>query len=223
MKQAVIILAKNLEEAQQKASKELHLPPEALDIVKLDNHEGDTLEGATPLESRYRAQPKLEKLLEIARDKLVGLLKAMDIMAEVRGNIVGNLIHLRIKSPETALLTGKKGATLEAILHFINRVVTHGDKDLPFILIDVEGYNDRRYQRLEREAMRAIRRAKTSKREVTLKPMRPNDRKVIHNVVKGIEGVISYSKGKEKQRRVIIAPVKENNQRNTPELTGGLF
>ncbi|MCD6386642.1 hypothetical protein J7M23_12825, partial [Candidatus Sumerlaeota bacterium] len=168
MKNTVIVVAKSLEEAQQKAAKELNLPPETLDITKLDNHEEDTLEGAKPLESRYRVQPKLNKLLELARDKLVGLLKAMDILAEVRANTVGNLIHLSIKTPETALLSGKKGATLEAILHFINRVVTRGDKDLPFILVDIEGYNERRYQRLEREAMRAIRRVRSSKREVTL-------------------------------------------------------
>ena len=53
--------------------------------------------------------------------------------------------------------------------------------------------------------------------------MRPDERKIIHNVVKGMDGVISYSKGQERQRRVVIAPVKESNPHNTPELTGGIF
>lgn len=222
MKQVVIILAKSVEEARQKAATELNLPPAAINISKLDEAEKDVLDGATPLEARYRAEVRPERLLKLAQEKLAGLLKAMGILAEIRANLVGYLIHLQVMSPEKTLLIGRRGATLEAISHLINRIVNGGDKDLPYVFIDVEGYNDRRYQRLEREAMNAVQKAKTGKQRVILKPMKPDDRKVIHNFVKGIQGVTSFSQGEEGKRQVVIAPLK-GNRRNDPQLISDLF
>ncbi len=223
MKNVVVIFAKNLEEAQQKASRELNLPPSSILFTKLDEIESDLLDGASPLESRYRAEPKQEHLVKDAEEKLRNLLDTMKLDAEIHADVVGNLIHLQVKSPEKSILIGSRGSTLNAIEHFINRVVNGGHKELPYVHIDVEGYNERRYKRLEREALHGVKRAQRNNRKVMLRPMKPDDRKIVHNLVKGMEGVISFSQGKARRRRVVIAPNTDDDNHKNPQLTGGVF
>ena len=226
MKNIIVVFARDQEEARQKAALELNATPESIIITKLDNPEEDALEGAAVLESQFKAEVKEEHLADQALSRLKGLLDAMKIKAQVRSSVVGNLIHLQISSPEKSLVIGTRGSTLEAIEHFVNRTVNGGHKDLPFVLIDVEGYNDKRYQRLEREAIRAAKQVKKTNRRMSLRPMRPDDRKIIHNVIRGIEGIVSFSQGQERTRRVVIAPqVEANNQKNhrNPEIAGGMF
>lgn len=226
MKNMIIVFARDQEEARKKAALELNAVPETIIITKLDNPEEDALEGAVVLESRFKAEIKEDHLADQALSSLKGLLDAMRIKAQVKSNVIGNLIHLQISSPEKSLIIGAKGSTLEAIEHFVNRAVNGGHKDLPFVLIDVEGYNDKRYQRLEREAIRAAKQVKKTKRRMALRPMCPDDRKIIHNVIRGMEGVVSFSQGQERRRRVVVAPQDEvDNQKNhkNPEIAGGMF
>ncbi len=223
MKNILFVTAKSLEEAKEKASQELNMPVEWLSIEKLDESEIDVLEGATPLEARFKVQPKLDIIQDIAYQNLLQLLNTMNINARVKNSIVGNLIHLTIMSKEKKLISGKKGSTLEAISHFVNRIVNRGDKNLPYILIDLEGFNDRRYHRIKREAMRAIEFVRKHNQKFVMRSMKPEDRKIIHNIIRGTDGVFSFSQGQDRERSVVVTSEQSNNSRNNPELTGGFF
>lgn len=222
MRPIIFVNANNIDEARQKAAAEMNLPLDAINVRKLDSVEEDVLEGATPLAGRYRAEIKPERLMKMARETLTKLFQTMHIMAECRANLIGQLIHLRVASPEKKLIVGRKGATLEAITHFINRAVSANDKDLPYVYVSVEGFNDLRIKRLERISFNAIKQVRANKQKVTLKPMKPDDRKIIHNIVKGVEGVTSFSQGEEGKRCVVITPVNTNHYKN-PQLAGGVF
>lgn len=197
------ITAKNLEEAVRMAMEQLQAPREAIEILRVDQAD-DTLEGAEPLEVRVRVGRKKDYLVKLAQEKVVGILKHMGIFAEVRTQLASNMIKVNLTTKDGSILIGRKGETLEALQHVINRMVNRSGKELPFVLLDIQNYRERRHARLERLAKNAANRAIETGKEVVLEPMPAADRKIIHNFLKSFNGVKTYSRGREGQRQVIV-------------------
>ena len=198
------ITAKSIEEAIQLAMERMQAPRDAIDIIRVDEVD-DTLEGAEPLEVRIKVSRKKDYLVQLARDKVTGILKHMDMLAEVRAELAGNVIKVNLATKDGSILIGRKGETLEALQHIVNRMMNRGGRELPFVLLDVENYRERRHARLEGEAKSAANKVVETGEEIVLEPMPAGDRKIIHNFLKSFEGVKTYSRGREGQRQVIVA------------------
>ncbi len=198
------ITAKSLEEAIKLAMEKLQAPRDAIDILRVDEAD-DTLEGAEPLEVRVKVGRKKDYLVQLVLEKVTGILKHMDMLAEVRTELAGNVIKVNLATRDGSILIGRKGETLEALQHIVNRMVNRGGRELPFVLLDVENYKERRHARLERDAKRAASKVVETGKEIVLEPMPAGDRKIIHNFLKSFEGVRTYSRGREGQRQVIVA------------------
>jgi spoIIIJ-associated protein len=113
---------------------------------------------------------------------------------------------IRLASPDSNVLIGKNGATLDAIQYVVTRTVARGGRVLPPIIVDIENYKERKIMRLERVARRAAQRATAEQEEVALDPMSPSDRKIVHTALKNFEGVKTFSRGAEGERFVVISP-----------------
>lgn len=214
------ITAKSTEEAIRLAMEKLQAPRDAIEILRIDEAD-DTLEGAEPLEVRVKVGRKKDFLLKLAREKVIGILKQMRILAEVRTQLAGNMIKVKLTTKDGSILIGRKGETLEALQHVVNRMVNRGSRDMPLVLLDVENYKERRHARLERQAKNAANKVIESGKEVPLEPMPAADRKIIHNFLKSFNGIRTYSKGREGERQVIIAPQqKEPPDALEPRNTG---
>ena len=198
------ITAKNIEEAMQLAMEKLQAPREAIELIRVDEVD-DTLEGAEPLEVRVKVGRKIDYFVQLAREKITGILKHMDMLAEVRTQLAGNMIKVNLTSRDGSILIGRKGETLEALQHIVNRMVNRGGREQLFVLLDVENYKERRHARLEREAKSAANKVVETGKEIVLEPMPAGDRKIIHNFLKSFEGVITYSRGREGERQVIVS------------------
>jgi spoIIIJ-associated protein len=85
-------------------------------------------------------------------------------------------------------------------------MVNHGERELPYVVVDVEHYREKRFEKIESIARRAAQKAVRSRRDVPLKAMSPEDRKLVHNLLKSFDGVSTFSKGKEGERNVIVSP-----------------
>ena len=83
----ITITATSIDEAREKAAQELNIPPESISITKLDETDEDALEGAAPLESRFRAEPKTGMMEKEAQQILKGLLEMRIITVEKTGDI----------------------------------------------------------------------------------------------------------------------------------------
>ncbi len=135
-------------------------------------------------------------------------------------------ICLKVDSPDSAILIGRKGRNLSSMQYLINRMVQSGEsgEDTERLVIDVEGYLDRRQEALEDLARRLAQRAKETRRRVRVKPMSPQERRIIHMTLEDDPDVKTFSVGDALVRSVVIAPkdeIAEDEQRPARRRSGG--
>ena len=146
--------------------------------------------------------------LIIAVDEFtISLIEAMGIDATVDVYDSGDAIAVDVTTEETGLFIGQKGETIDAVQYLLN-VVTY--KKRPFskrIVVDSEGYRQRRIEAIQGMAHRTARRALREKRPLSLPPMSPAERRVIHLFLKENPDVTTSSEGEEENRRVVVNPI----------------
>ncbi|MSP61505.1 MAG: KH domain-containing protein [Myxococcales bacterium] len=146
-------------------------------------------------------------MTEPAVAKLRELLSRMGIEAEVSGREEVDHILLDVSGPETGLVIGKKGATLDAIQYLVNKMFGHGEPgDRKPIYVDAEGYRQRRAESLQELAQQLAAKARKTLRPVAVDPMSPADRRVMHMALAGTPGLTTRSEGEGAQRRLMIIP-----------------
>ncbi len=141
---------------------------------------------------------------------LAELLKNMKIEATVQAAETSDGLRLNILSETDGLLIGRRGETLDAIQYLVSLYWNKDRKDNAYrrVTVDTEGYRARREETLRKLARRtAVRVAKTG-RAVTMEPMNPYERRILHSSLQNFNGVTTYSEGEEPNRSVIIAPDK---------------
>lgn len=112
-----------------------------------------------------------------------------------------------LNSPDLGIIIGHRGETLDAIQYITSLVVNKKNNKYFRVLLDAEGYRDRRKQTLIRLANKLARKAVKKGRKVVLEPMPPHERRIIHIALKDDSRVKSYSEGEEPFRRVMIETI----------------
>ena len=138
---------------------------------------------------------------------MTSLMDAMGFEATVDTYDAGDVIAVDVATKETGLFIGQKGETIDAIQYLLNVAIY---KDRPFlkrIVIDSEGYRQRRVEAIQGMAHRTARRVLREKRPLSLPPMSPAERRVVHLFLKENPNVTTFSEGKEEDRRVVVSPV----------------
>jgi spoIIIJ-associated protein len=163
---------------------------------------------ARPSEDYSPTAAEVPDDLVIAVDEFtISLIEAMGIDATVDVYDAGDAIAVDVTTEETGLFIGQKGETIDAIQYLLN-VVTY--KNRPFskrIVLDSEGYRQRRIEAIQGMAHRTARRALREKRPLSLPPMSPAERRVIHLFLKENPDVTTSSEGEEENRRVVVNPI----------------
>lgn len=135
---------------------------------------------------------------------LSGLLNAMELEGSIDIQLgTDQTIDAMISGPDSGLLIGRKGRTLEAIQELVRSAVRQRIGRVYKVTVDVEGYRSRRTQAVRDIAEEGIQDA-LDLGEVELEPMSPYDRKVVHDLVGDRTDVTSFSEGREPERRVVI-------------------
>jgi spoIIIJ-associated protein len=113
-----------------------------------------------------------------------------------------------VRGEELGLLVGPKGQTLQAVHELVRSMVQRRfvGQSHARIRVDVAGYRERRKQALERFTHSVADEVRSSGRPKQLDPMMASDRKVVHDVINELDGVVTVSQGEEPERRVIIRP-----------------
>lgn len=117
-------------------------------------------------------------------------------------------INLEIDGPDSGRVIGKKGQVLGALQFITNRVINRPGLEKRHILVDAEGYRNRRDNSLSTMAKRLGKQAITEGKIITFEPMNPRDRRVIHLALAKFDGVVTKSDGEGEDRRVQIIPVR---------------
>jgi spoIIIJ-associated protein len=101
---------------------------------------------------------------------------------------------------------GRRGETLDALQYLTRLVVSRRRDDYKKVCVNVGDYREQREQNLRELAMNSAGKAKKFGRNITLSPMTPYDRRIIHTTVQEMDGVSSFSVGEGSDRRVVVAP-----------------
>lgn len=176
------------------ANEEIEVPLEdaAEDTPGSDGSE-EPLEPATP-----------EDVASTATEFVSGLLKSLDLEAEVTSSIEADTASIEVSGEALGGLIGRRGQTLDALQEITRTAVQRKLKGRVRVLVDVEGYRARRRASLAEYARSIAERAKERGTEIELEPMSAYERKVVHDAVSEIDGATSFSEGVEPNRKVVV-------------------
>ena len=144
----------------------------------------------------------------VAREFLEGLVGRMNLDAQVATDQVEEeTMELNLEGPDLGLLIGPKGTTLLAIQDLARTVVQRKTSaNNGRILVDVSGYRRKRKEALARFSRQVAAEVQATGTRRVLEPMSAADRKIVHDTVNEIEGVMTVSEGEDPRRRVVILP-----------------
>ena len=134
--------------------------------------------------------------------------KAMGMEVNVDVKLNGNEMNIELSGSDMGVLIGKRGQTLDSLQYLTSLVVNKGQKEYIRVKVDTENYRERRKETLENLAKNLAYKAKRTKRPVSLEPMNPYERRIIHSSLQNDKYVTTHSEGEEPFRKVIITPVK---------------
>ena len=147
-----------------------------------------------------------EALLAEVRDLISAILKAMDFDASVEVYDAGGFIAADVAPSDTALFIGQKGETIDALQYLVNVAAFKDREFFKRIVLDAEGYRQRRVEAIQGMAHRTARRAVRERRTVEMPPMNSSERRVVHLYLSENPNVSTESEGSGDGRRVMVSP-----------------
>lgn len=150
---------------------------------------------------------------QVALDVVESLLDKLKIPAEIGTRLTDpddmtgeRRIVIDVHGDDMGILIGPRGETLNA-LQYLSRLITgHRMQQRPTFIVDIEGYRERREQALARLAERMAKKVTARKRPISLEPMPPNERRIIHITLRDNDQVYTESSGQGQHRKVRIIP-----------------
>ena len=199
--------ARSVEEAIAEALEELNATRDNVEIEVLE--EGAKaflgLIGGRQAKVRVTLRDEREERAKAATDFLRSVLARMDLNCTVDYRWEqDNVLKMEIFGNELGLVIGRRGETLDA-LQYIVSLATNRDNEWIRVILDAEGYRNRRAQTLENLALRLAERVKRTGRRAVLDPMNAMERRIIHLALEKDKAVHTHSEGEAPFRRVVIA------------------
>jgi spoIIIJ-associated protein len=148
----------------------------------------------------------LDAEADAAADFLEGLLDVLELPGDLKIRITDEHAEVEIVEVGSGALIGRRGQTLEAIQELARCALQREFQRRSHVKIDIEGYRERRLEKLLEKAEEAIEQVLESGESERLEPMDVFERKAVHHLVAEYDGVASRSQGREPARRVMIEP-----------------
>ena len=142
----------------------------------------------------------LEELLEEVADGL-----GLEVEVEVQerdGVLRGNL-----RGDDLGPFIGRRGQTIDAVQHLAQRIVFREGPSPVRVVVDADGYRERRAESLRADAEQAAVQALRSGQSVELEPMGASERRIVHEYLRERGGVATHSEGDEPRRRLVVSPL----------------
>jgi spoIIIJ-associated protein len=141
----------------------------------------------------------LQELLEEVVDSL-------DLDADVRVEQTDGILMGSVEGDDLGLFIGRRGQTIDAVQHLAQRIVFHGGAPEVRVVIDADGYRERRQESLRSLAADAAEESLRSGEAVELDPMPASERRIVHEYLRERGGVQTHSEGDEPERYLVVEP-----------------
>ncbi len=221
------VSGRTVEEAIQKALEQLDVSREEVEVtvVKEGKHgilglgaeaavvKVKPLAKVRPLEKVPPPAKVPDNIAETAKGVLETLLEQMGITASVvaktkppieGGGEASEVVALDVSGDDLGILIGRRGQTLSSLQYIVRLIAAHEAKARVPVVIDVEGYKQRRYEALQALAHHIAEQVKQKRRPFTLEPMMAYERRIIHLTLADDPDITTESVGEREERKVVI-------------------
>ncbi|MBN2851760.1 MAG: protein jag [Clostridia bacterium] len=198
---------KTVEEAISLALEQLDVTEEQVEIEILQESSSKGLLGIKKEKDAIIRVTLHDYSAEIANDFLSELMGKMGMEATINVEDSDEKLLVDIKTNKSGVIIGRHGETLDAIQFITSIVVNRNNPVYKKVIIDTEGYRVKREETLVVLANRLAKKAIDSKKSVSLEPMNPYERRIIHSTLQQNDKIETYSVGEEPHRKVVIKSI----------------
>ena len=206
MMDMITVTAKNLDEAILQASMQLGVSSDRIQYEVIENGSAGILGGLIGAKPAVIRATKIETIDDKATDFLKDVFGAMGLSVDVnvKVNEEEKEMENNLSGDEMGILIGKRGQTLDSLQYLVSLVANKETDNYIRVKVDTENYRQRRKDTLENLAKNISYKVKRTKRSVSLEPMNPYERRIIHSALQNDRFVTTHSEGDEPFRRVVV-------------------
>jgi spoIIIJ-associated protein len=211
MARSIEASGKTIEQALQKALKELDARPEDVDIEIVSESSGGLLGifGAKSVKIRVtlREDKQAGGNTDLIRSIIDQVLTLMGIDYNVSVEEMPDTTFVNISSDGLdGLLIGRRGETLASIQHVVNRIFTSRTGRHSKVTVDVGGYIKRKHRLLIEKSHKVAERVRKTRKEYDFEPLKASERRIIHLAIADVDDVTTYTIGDGLLRKVVVTP-----------------
>lgn len=195
---------KTVDEALTNAMIDLSATTDSLEYEIIEKESSGFL-GMFQKPARIKAR-KRQSIEGTAKEFLDKVFTAMGIDAKTEAayNKEESIIEINIEGDEMGVLIGKRGQTLDSLQYLVSLVINKDSENYIKVKLDTENYRARRKETLENLAKNIANKVKRTRKPVSLEPMNPYERRIIHSALQNDKYVETYSEGEEPYRKVVV-------------------
>ncbi|MBE5882250.1 MAG: protein jag [Lachnospiraceae bacterium] len=201
------VSAKTVNDAIIEACQQLEVTSDKLEYEVIEEGSAGFLGfNAKPAVINARVKEEAAKADDKAKTFLADVFKSMNlaVVIDAKYNEVENTLDIDLSGDDMGILIGKRGQTLDSLQYLTSLVVNKGEDEYIRVKVDTENYRQRRKDTLENLAKNISFKVKRTKRAVSLEPMNPYERRIIHSALQNDKYVTTHSEGEEPYRRVVV-------------------
>lgn len=214
----ITVTAKTVEDAIIQASMQLGVSSDRIQYEVIEKGSAGLLGGLIGSRPAVIRAKKVETIDEKAVEFLTSVFDAMGIVVNIdtKLNEEEKELEINLSGDEMGILIGKRGQTLDSLQYLVSLVVNKENENYLRVKLDTENYRERRKETLETLAKNIAYKVKRTRRSVSLEPMNPYERRIIHSTLQNDKYVFTRSEGEEPFRHVVIALKKEERRERRP-------
>ena len=208
-----LFTGKNVEDALTKASVELGVTSDKVEYEVIEKGSAGFI-GIGSKPAKINARVKEEEVIVVSEapadieavivEFLSKVFAAMNLTVKINVNITEESVDVDLVGDDMGVLIGKRGQTLDSLQYLVSLVVNKKSDKYLRVKLDTENYRERRKETLENLAKNIAFKVKRTKRPVSLEPMNPYERRVIHSALQNDKYVTTKSEGEEPFRHVVV-------------------
>ena len=214
----ITVTAKTVDDAIIQASMQLGVSSDRIQYEIVEKGSTGLLGGLFRSKPAIIRAKRVETIDEKAADFLTSVFDAMGIrvIVEIKLNEEEKEMEINLTGEEMGILIGKRGQTLDSLQYLVSLVVNKESEGYLRVKLDTENYRERRKETLETLAKNIAYKVKRTRRSVSLEPMNPYERRIIHSALQSDKYVYTRSEGEEPFRHVVIALKREERKDRRP-------
>ncbi len=195
---------RNVDEAVKAALDELNCNIEDV-VIEIIEEPSKGLLGIVGKKPAVVKVSMLDKPEQEIRKVLENLLDKMKINYEIANiEYETDKVRINIIGKDMGLLIGRKGETLNALQYMVGLIINRHREDRLRVILDVEDYRKKREESLEALAVRLSEKVKETRKNIVMRPMSSQERRIVHTALQGDPNITTYSIGEEPNRKLVI-------------------